>query len=123
MRYVSVPEAVYLSNPIDPSEPVPEPRSISFARAVKIAAVLAAQKGSHDAQELRDLVARFEAVKPGEVVELSDAQWEIVAPEFKRPTAQAFGTPWIFCGEPHMRAWLDAPTKRPAVMVADGVTS
>ncbi len=48
---------------------------------------------------------------------LGDDEWALLDAEFRRPNAQAFGGFWAMGGGiAHVRAWLDAPKEKPAVL-------
>lgn len=119
MRYVTIPPPCAILDPLS-DEPVPEgPKSWSFARGVRLALVLIAGEKGADVQTLRDIRENVDRAAVGSTIELSDDEWKLIEPHMRRPNAQAYGAAWVFSAEEHQRAWLDAPSKRPAMM--DGV--
>ena len=62
--------------------------------------------------------ARVDAAAVGETIEVPDSEWTAIEPEFRRPMPAIFQPAWYVALEDHARAWLDAPSKRPAVLVA-----
>lgn len=118
MRYVKVPEPVFILNPIT-DEPVIEngaPVKFSFARSVRLILSVLSAKGASDTMTLLDIRSKFDRAAVGEVVELSNDEYGVLAPEFKRPTAGTVTAMWLFSSEPHQRAVLDASDKLPNVM-------
>jgi hypothetical protein len=124
MRYVTIPQDIEVKNSLT-GEPiqVPDPAGgmkndiWSFTRAVKTATWIASQKSTADALELIDIRKKFEESLIGQTVELSDSEWRSLEAEFKRPSGQVFGPGYGLSAEAHIRAWIDAPTKKPQAVV------
>ena len=126
MRFVTIPAPVVLLNTVEggyvteKNEDSATPVSRSFDRVVRILCAVLVQRPDpqtgrplHDAQTIRDIQAKFADKGVGDVVALSEEEWKLGEGELRKPQPQNFGTFWILCGEDHMRAWLDAPTKDP----------
>ena len=111
MHYVIIPAPVALVDPIDGGPLLAPPHACSFARAVRIALAWLLGKGETDVLEVHDLRAKIERANVGDEVELSESEWGMLEPVFRKPTPQVFGHPWIFAAESHQRAWLEASTR------------
>lgn len=121
MRYITIPEDVEICHPITREALImpgpdgqPTKEVFSFARSCRTAIFVVSQKNGADALQLCDLRTKLEEARVGDVLQLSDVEWGLLEPEFKRPTPQGFGPCWALGGgELHIRAWLEAPSKRP----------
>ena len=120
MRYIVIPAPALILDALTGNmakNPAGEPRETSFAWAVRMATILIANRGTADAQTLRDIRSRFhDGQRAGEVVALSDDEWRLLEPEFRRPQVpNAFGADWVLSAEDHQRAWLEAKVERSPV--------
>lgn len=115
MRYITVPAPVRLINPVN-DEPLTlsdgRPDTMSFARSCRCAIILVSQEQGADALTLLDLRRKTDAAVEGACLEVTDDEWNLLVPKFKRPHPQLFGAAWAFSAESHQRAWLDAPTTK-----------
>jgi hypothetical protein len=89
---------------------------VTFIRSCRLALSVAAIKNHADMIDIIETKAKIEATKPTEWIELTEQQWKIVEPVFRRPETVNFGVAWCFSAETHIRSWLDAPSKKPAVL-------
>lgn len=120
-RYVTIPEDVVIHNPVTDKplkEPGPDgepaPVTFSFLRSARIALLLASHTGEFDVESLHDLKKRIEYARAGDVLDLSETEWKVLEPQFRRPNANAFGSCWAMGGgQVHSRAWTHAPTEDP----------
>lgn len=109
-KYVTVPDDAVI---LDPVEDTPTGDKVSFAKTVRVVCAIASQAGV-DALTLIDVRRKLSEAAPGQIVELSDEEYAAVAPHFKNPRG---ATPaLIFSAEAHLRAVVDATSKRPAVL-------
>jgi hypothetical protein len=113
MRYVQKKPPVRL---IDPNTGDPTEQVVTFDRAIQVATMAAMSKQAADALALISLRDRFAAARELDFVPVDQAEYDALLPEFKRPTA--FAPTYILAAEEHIRAWVDAPEKLPAVVVA-----
>lgn len=118
-RFIVVPGSFITRNPIteEPilvSETSKDMYVVTFARSCRLALTAIALKNQHDALTLLDIRRKTDAAEPGDVLELTDDQWKVLEPEFKRPTnSNLMDTAWMFSSETHQRAILDAKTEAP----------
>jgi len=109
VRYVTVPEPFPVLNPVN-DEPTGE--RVTFEQTVRLIAMQLVP--SVDALSLIDLRRKFQGKSHPHVVEITEDEWKMAEPQFRRPSA--LSPAFVLNAESHLRAWLDAPSKRPAVL-------
>jgi hypothetical protein len=113
-KFLAIPEPVQV---VDPDIKGAEPETLPFSKAIyHITKYLAAQQ-QMDILTVIAVRDRVNALAVGEILELSDEEYQAIVPEFKRPRAM---NPVVFGlggGEPLIRAMVNAKDKRPAVLV------
>jgi hypothetical protein len=106
-KYVTIPEPAEIRDPVtdeSTGEVVP------FLKTARIVCALAAQQV--DALTLIDIRRKLTSASVGDVVELTDEEHGAVVAHFRAPKGVAPAL--IFSAEAHLRAVVDATSKRPA---------
>lgn len=107
MRYITVPEAFQV---MDPLEDKPTGEWVSFPKFVSTLCVIAAQKQGADALMLIDMRKAVKSYGPGHVWECPDEWHSVLASEAKKPGGlNPFA---LLSAESHIRAIVDAPTSK-----------
>jgi hypothetical protein len=99
----------------------PTGEQFSFAKAAScaISAVMASQ--GCDALSLIDVRRRILEAPELSYVPVEDEPYNAIAAEFRRP--RAMGPAYVLAAEAHIKAWVDAPTREPAHVAANGAAS
>jgi hypothetical protein len=115
MRYIQKLPPVEVFHPIDGThlEYVPH------TKAMRIATSVAAQEGLCDVLELIDFRQRFEAAKELDWVPCEEPLQLVLVSQFK--SAKTMGVGYALCAEAQIRAVVDAPSKAPAHINANGL--
>ena len=110
MRYLVVPPAADICNPVDPQHVIVD--RVSFATAVTACCTSIASKQGLDAIELVDLRDKVDAAAVGSWLALSEPEYKALSPEFQRPTA--LSPHYVLGGGiAHIRAVLGAVSEKP----------
>lgn len=116
MRYLIVPPAAEIHNPLDPTKTIID--RVAFAAAVGACCAAIAGKQALDAIELVDLRDKVDQAAVGSWLALTEPEYKALLPEFTRPTALQ---PSFILGGGivHIRAFLAAKSEKPVVLVPD----
>ena len=113
-KFIVVPDAITLKDTVtDVPLPLDQSPSWPWGRSWRMACTAAAMKNTHDVLTLVDLRRKADEKNVGDVIELTDDEFKIIEPEFRRPDPRFFPLPWAFSAEDHQRAMADAKSKPP----------
>src|SRR5262249_18285746 len=85
MRYVLVPEPIIIRDPVtDEVKGESGNRATTFAKSVRIALLSVAAKGQTDAATMFDIRSKFDEAEVGRWIELTEDEWKLLEPEFRR---------------------------------------
>lgn len=110
MRYVRVPAPV-MAIDTTTSKPIGPLVTFSEACMIALAAMADSKRTQLDVLSLIDLRGKLARLSEGVLVELSEPEWKALEAEFK--SGSRFGSAYLFVSEPHVRAVLEASTKKP----------
>jgi hypothetical protein len=114
MRYITIPGS-FVNKNAQTDEPLKdasgEVETISFAQSVKGLCANIGAKGKMEVLSLLDLRMKLSGAVVGEVVELTDEWWGLLAEEARKPTGVSLH--WLFSCRSHIEAIVNAPTKKP----------
>jgi hypothetical protein len=117
-RYIEQQEPVVIRDPTTDIATGEPPRTLSWACRRVLANAI--QQQSADALTIIDLRRKTDSLEKVRCIELTEDEWKILEPEFRKP--RVFGPAYVFGAEAHIRAIIDAPTKRPTAMLENGAT-
>jgi len=134
-RFITIPEPIRYADPItgsyDKVPNAPERGELcSFSKSCRLALAIAAQRISAaqqpgqqpppDILEIYDLRRKIDEAQVGSILELTESEFRILEPEFRRPNGQVFGIDWLFSAASHVKAVLQATAEKPTVMLSSG---
>ncbi len=114
MRYIQVPEPFRIIDPVE-NELIDKIPPMTFTKIVCGAVAMAAQQAEADALTLADIRAKALELSAGTLWEIPDDWHKILADQCRRP--RFLSPAVILSGATHLRAILDAPSKRPEALV------